>query len=135
MHGEWDGIDLDLLDPASEDERSILIRAAHPEYAEAIAEAGLGEVEVEGTNPRLHLAIHEVIATQLYNDDPPEVWPTAQRLSAMGYDWHDIHHALMHAITGQIYRTLNEEEEYDPRAYAAALEALPEAWEADLRDD
>jgi hypothetical protein len=53
----------------------------------------------------------------------------------MGYDWHDTHHALMHAITGQIYRTLREQQEYDHMAYVAALDALPEAREADFRDD
>lgn len=61
-----------LLDPEDPDERGILIRLAHPNLDEAI-EAGLEEVVIGGEpmNPRLHLAIHEVVATQVIDDDPP----------------------------------------------------------------
>ena len=30
-------------------------------------------------NPRLHLKMHEIVATQLWDDSPPEVWDTAAR--------------------------------------------------------
>jgi light-regulated signal transduction histidine kinase (bacteriophytochrome) len=37
-------------------------------------------------NPALHIAMHEIVANQLWADNPPEVWAIAQRLLADGYD-------------------------------------------------
>ena len=69
------------LDPADPDERALLIRAAHPEL-DTDAETVI--VDGREVNPRLHLRIHEIVAAQLADDDPPEVWATAQRLSRRG---------------------------------------------------
>src|SRR5687767_14157213 len=79
---DWE---LGFLDPEDPGQRAILIRLAHPDLDEAI-EAGLEEVEVGGEpmNPRLHLAIHEVVATQVIDDDPPEAFATLQRLVNSG---------------------------------------------------
>src|SRR5437763_2719173 len=87
--GEFDGIDLALLDPNDEDDRRVLILAEHPELHGAI-EAGLTEVHMQGRtiNPASHVAIHEIAANQPSADDPPEVWETATRLLASGYDRH-----------------------------------------------
>lgn len=64
----------------------MLIRAAHPEL-DTDAETTL--VDGEEMSPRLHLTI-QVIATQLADDDPPDVWATAQRLRKLGYGRHEI---------------------------------------------
>jgi hypothetical protein len=68
--GEFDEINLAYLDPADEDERRILILAEHPELHDAI-EAGLDEIHQHGTtiNPELHIAMHEIVANQLWHDD------------------------------------------------------------------
>ena len=69
---------LQLSDP---DVRSVVIRHEHPEFEQALKE---GRREIEGAdgpmNPRLHLTMHEIVATQLWDDTPPEVWDTAVRL-------------------------------------------------------
>jgi hypothetical protein len=114
------------LDPADPDERALLIRAAHPELdtdAETVLVDG-GEM-----NPRLHLTIHEIVATQLVDDDPPEVWATAQRLRELGYGRHEILHMLGAAMAPQLWATLRDQREYDPDEHRAALDALPESWE------
>lgn len=87
--------DLDLLDPADEDDRAALIRAQHPRMAAAI-ERGEDEVEVGGeiVNPRLHLAMHELVANRLWADDPPGVWQTARELTGQGHDPHEVLHLL-----------------------------------------
>lgn len=121
-----DDIDTTLLDPADPDDRALLIRAAHPELdtdQETMVVAG-SEI-----NPRLHLAIHEIVATQLADDDPPEVWATAQRLHRLGYGRHEILHMLGAAMTGQLWGVLKNQREYDADEHRAALAALPESWE------
>jgi hypothetical protein len=114
------------LDPADPDERSLLIRAAHPELD---PEADTVVVDGGEMNPRLHLTIHEVVATQLADHEPPEVWVTAQRLRRLGYGRHEILHMLGAAMTPQLWAALHDQREYDQQAHRGALDALPESWE------
>jgi Domain of unknown function (DUF1841) len=119
-------LDAERLDAADADDRALLIRAAHPEL-----DTGEETVIVDGRemNPRLHLTIHEIVATQLADHDPPEVWETAQRLRRLGYGRHEILHMLGSAMTPQLWSALHDEREYDPDQHRAALAALPESWE------
>lgn len=114
------------LDPADPDDRALLICAAHPEL-----DTELETVVVDGRemNPRLHLTMHEIVATQLADHDPAEVWETAQRLRGDGYGRHEILHMLGSAMTGQLWSALHEQREYDLDEHRAALAALPESWE------
>ena len=123
-----DVADMELLDLADPDDRALLIGAAHPEL-----DTELETVVVEGRemNPRLHLTIHEIVATQLADDDPPEVWATAQRLRRLGYGRHEVLHMLGAAMTPQLWAALHEQREYDLDAHRAALAALPDSWERD----
>jgi hypothetical protein len=128
--GEFDEIDLAYIDPADEDERRILILADHPELHEAI-EAGLDEIHLYGTtiNPELHIAMHEIVANQLWDDDPPEVWQTAKRLLNAGYERHEVLHMLASVNSDALYDALHDQKPADLDAMRAALAALPESWE------
>ena len=119
-------IDPKLLDPADPDERALLIRAAHPELDTDQETIVLGGREI---NPRLHLALHEIVATQLAELDPPEVWATAQRLRRLGYGRHEILHMLGAAMSGELWEALHDQREYDLDEHRAALAALPASWE------
>lgn len=116
-----------LSDP---DVRSVVIRHEHPEFEEALKE---GRREIEGSdgpmNPRLHLTMHEVVATQLWDDSPPEVCDTAVRLRDAGYERHEILHMLARPVSEQIWGALHDERPYDHQRHVAALKALPGAWE------
>lgn len=100
-----------------------MIRAEHPELASAI-ERGDEEIEVDGQsmNPRLHLTIHEIVAKQLWEDDPPEVWKTAQRLLDAGYERHEILHMLGSALTTRIWAVLHASEPVASEGYVRALQ-------------
>jgi hypothetical protein len=117
---------LEWLDAADEDDRSILLKAAHPEL-----DTGEETVDVGGQemNPRLHLAMHAIVAKQLADLDPPEVWETAQRLRRLGYRQHEILHMLGAAMSGELWQALQGERSYDREAHLAALAALPDSWE------
>ncbi len=118
--------DTQQLDPADRDERALLIRAAHPELD---TEAETVLLDGSEMNPRLHLTLHEIIATQLVDDEPPEVWATAQRLRKLGYGRHEILHMLSAAMARQLWAALHDQRGYDPVEHRAALDALPESWE------
>lgn len=115
----------DLADP---DVRAVVIRADHPELDRALRE-GKGELIVDGEpiSIRLHLTMHQVLANQLADNDPPEVFLTAQRLLAC-YERHELLHMLAAPIIEQIHATLHDGEEYDRERHLAALAALPGSW-------
>jgi Domain of unknown function (DUF1841) len=123
--GLFSELDLELLDPADPDDRHFLILAEHEEFAQAI-EDGQEEVLVGGepVNPRLHVTIHEVVASQLWADDPPEVWQTARRLLDAGYERHDILHMIGSAFTTELWTVWHEGKPGDTTRYVRALQAL-----------
>lgn len=117
----------DLPDP---DVRSSVIREEHPKLEDAI-DNGLDEVDLGygPINPRVHLAMHEIVATQLWDGDPPEVWETALRLSDAGYERHEVLHMLGRPMSDQIWAALHDEQPYDRERHIAELRALPGSWE------
>jgi hypothetical protein len=118
--GEEDFPRLDLNDP---DERGLLIEGEHPEYHQALADP-LFEGEIEGVNPRLHLVMHEIVANQLWDNDPPEVWTAARRLLEAGHDRHDILHAIGHAAMPYVHASLTRHQPFDVPGYRAELRKL-----------
>ena len=127
--GTFDGLELALLDPADDDDRALLVRAEHPELAQAI-ERGDQEIVVDdqAIDPTLHLTIHEIVAKQLWDDDPPEVWQTASRLLGAGYERHEILHMLGWAFAANV-RAAFEENDPGDSGYVRALALLPTSWE------
>jgi len=85
--------DYPRLNPGDPDERRLLIEGEHPEYHAALADPAF-DGEIDGVNPRRHIAIHEVVANQLWEDDPAGAWRAAKRLHDAGVGRHDILHQL-----------------------------------------
>jgi hypothetical protein len=105
--GVVDDTDLAFLDRDNEDQRRILIEAEHPELKEVLDE-GIDEVR-RGTDvmsPALHIAMHEIVTNQLWANDPPEMWGTAERLTAAGYARHDVLHMLGSVVSGQVWEAM-----------------------------
>jgi hypothetical protein len=123
-------LEIGLEELADEDLRAVVIRAEHPELEDAL-KAGLREIEGPNgpMNPRLHLVMHGIVATQLWDDSPPEVWETAARLLDSGYERHEILHMLGRPVAAQVWEAWNDERAYDRDAHVAALRALPGTWE------
>lgn len=112
------------------DVRAEAIAADHPELEHALNE-GLDEITIDGqpVSIRLHLAMHEIIAKQLIDNDPPEVFQTAKRLLAADYDPHETLHMLAAPMARQIHATLADGAAYDRQQHLTALAALPGSWE------
>jgi hypothetical protein len=126
IHEPPEDLVVEWLDPGDEDDRSVLLALAHPELdtdEETMVFAG------QEMNPRLHLVIHEIVAKQLADDDPPEVWETARRLRRAGYHQHEILHMLGSAMSSEIWHAMQGHRGYDREAHLAALAALPDSWE------
>lgn len=122
--GRLHGIDLALLDPAHPDDRSILLEAEHRQFARALERREDVDVNGETVNPRLHLALHEIVANQLWDGQPPETWAAAQRLIGQGFDRHDALHVLMRTVSDIVFAALNEPLMDRTDDMRAALDAL-----------
>ena len=127
-HGTYQGLDLELLDPDDEDERTFLLEAQHPELEEALQRGVEVTVRGEPMNPRLHVAVHVVVANQLLADDPPQTWQTVQRLAGLGYDWHNIMHMIAGLVAEAVHRAMTEKQPFDREDYARRLDELPGDW-------
>lgn len=68
------------------------------------------------------------VTNQLWADDPPEVWSTALRLTALGYDRHIVLHTIASLVSEDLWATLHQGKAFDPAGYARRLEALPGEW-------
>lgn len=122
--GKAHGIDLSLLDPADPDDRSTLIEAEHPKFARALGPHEDLEVDGEPVNPRLHLALHEIVASQLWDGQPAETWAAASRLVSQGFDRHAVLHMLMAAVSDIVYAALRDPLKDRRDEMRAALNAL-----------
>jgi Plasmid pRiA4b ORF-3-like protein/Domain of unknown function (DUF1841) len=111
------------LDPGDPDERRLLLEGEHPEYRAALDDPAF-EGEIDGVNPRLHLAIHEVVADQLWNHDPPQAWQAARRLRDAGVDRHEIVHRLGAVVASHLHGARTGARQVDVGAYQRALDAL-----------
>jgi len=127
-HGSYRGLDLELLDPADEEERAVLIEAMHLELADALRSGTEVTVDGEPFSPGLHIAMHEIVANQLLADDPPQTWQTVQRLAALGYDWHGIMHMIAAVVSDDVYHMMKEKRPFDPVGYTQRLHELPGDW-------
>ena len=71
------------------------------------------------------LALYETVANQVADDDPPEVWQTAQRLLGLGFDRHRVMRDLVMATVPELLAATTASRPYDGAAHKAALAALP----------
>jgi Domain of unknown function (DUF1841) len=127
-HGTFRGLDLERLDPADEDQLMLLIEAQHPELSDALRSGEELVGDREPMNPRLHIAMHEIVANQLLANDPPETWLTVQRLARAGYDWHNIMHMIAAVVSDDLYAALTEEQQFDAADFVRRLARLPGDW-------
>lgn len=128
--GTYGGVDVALLDRDDEDDRRVLIEAEHPWLADALRDDTEVEVGGEPMSPSAHIAVHEIVTNQLWADDPSEMWSTAQRLTALGYERHVVLHMLASVVSHDLWQALHRGKEHDRADYLARLDALPDGWPA-----
>jgi hypothetical protein len=103
LQGSYRGTDLGTLNPASPEDRRILLAADHDDPTWRAASDD-------------HIERHLALADRLWRGDPAELWEAAQRLLDIGEDRHSVLHTLMDTI-----RAAGSSE----KAIAAALYELP----------
>ena len=103
-----------------------------PDDRSALLAADLESDDDDLLGQGLRAALHEAVADQIANEDPPAVWATAQRLLAMGLDRRRVLQDLALTLSGQIYSAVGTDRTFAVDEYAAALDRLPLPTAAEL---
>lgn len=123
--GTWRGMDVELLDPGNDDELGFLIDALH--HGRGVTPGSSPDLTSpdQAGSPRLHVTMHQIVARQILDDDPPETWQAVQRLAGLGYGWHDIMHMIARLVAEDVHSALAGQRQPDPADYARRLDELP----------
>lgn len=95
--------------PKTDEEASVLAYLDHPEFALLSEHELPSRFTVEGVNPRLHVMLHQVVETQLLNNDPPEVRTTLTHLLGLGIGRHGAIHLMMEGLLKDIRTAVQHE--------------------------
>lgn len=117
---EDDELDEDIIDEA---ESLLSAQKEHPEYAKYLAPGG-PSVTPDGVNPRLHIATHAAIESQLRSGEIPEVMHTLIRLTSAGLDRHEAIHRIGAAMMEQMHYVLKNQKPFDTKKYIKALRKI-----------
>ncbi|HZT67241.1 MAG TPA: SEC-C metal-binding domain-containing protein [Acidimicrobiales bacterium] len=85
----------------------------------------LGIPEDASSGELFRLAVYETVATQIAEEDPPEVWATASRLLDAGLDRESVLGQLVMALLPRLSAAVGGQEPFDRDAYVDALTRLP----------
>jgi len=100
----------------------------HPEYSDIWERAAVldpyEEVLRDGANPFAHVAIHQMIANQIANREPPQTVETLEALMQAGYTRHEAIHAIGGILADEIYEILRDKRPFDEADYVQALREL-----------
>ncbi|WP_127356553.1 hypothetical protein [Actinacidiphila soli] len=105
-----DSEDVDDLDPADEEERALLVQE---------------EMRARRVPRRLH-PVHEVLANQLWLDNPPQLWSAAQRLRDTGLSREQVLDRLADVLSEHLSKVLQAAPDQVPglEHYTRSLDAL-----------
>lgn len=70
-------------------------------------------------------ALREIVANQILDDDPPEVWETVRRLGHGGLDRDAVFRQITVALAPRVQELIVSETPFDRDAYVVALGQLP----------
>ncbi|TAL21531.1 MAG: hypothetical protein EPN99_07460 [Frankiales bacterium] len=98
---------------------------ADPEDPDERGQLLIGRIDPDQPGATLQNTVREVIASQIADDDPPEVWRTARRLLAAGLDRESVLRQLALCFTPTLMAALDDDTPFEEADYLAALERLP----------
>lgn len=99
----------------------------HPEYSDLWARLDRvadEEIERDGTNPILHITIHQIIENQLALAQPPEVVKTMERLLKRGKNRHEVVHEIGSVFTQELFDILKYNLPFNQPRYIRNLRRL-----------
>ena len=112
-----------------EDEDARLVQAMrdHPEYADLwgrLGELSDEQIQRDGTNPILHITIHQTIENQIAIGKPKETAQTVEALMQQGLSRHEAIHRVGTVLADEIFHILKDERLFDEAGFVRRLQRL-----------
>jgi hypothetical protein len=114
---------------SDEDARLVQAMRDHPQYADRwgrLGELSDEEIERDGTNPIMHIVIHQTIENQLAMGQPAETGQAVEALMQQGLSRHDAIHRVGTVLAEEIYDILKNKRPYDEARFVRKLRRLTE---------
>jgi hypothetical protein len=112
---------------SDEDARLVQAMHDHPEYADLwghLGELSGEQIERDGTNPILHVSIHQTIENQIAIGEPKETAQTVEALMQQGLDRHEAIHRVGTLLADEIFHILKDERPFDEASFVRKVQRL-----------
>jgi hypothetical protein len=99
----------------------------HPEYYdlwERLDEVTDEELERDGSNPILHIIIHQTVENQIAANEPPETAKTLERLLSQGKTRHEAVHEIGIVLAEEMFGIMKFNRSFDEQRYVRKLRRL-----------
>jgi len=112
---------------SDEDARLVEVMREHSEYADLwgrLDDLTDAQIERDGTNPIMHVTIHQTIENQIAGGDPEQTGRTVEALMRQGLSRHEAIHRVGEVLAGEIYHILKEKRPFDEAGFVRKLRRL-----------
>jgi len=123
----WEVSALDQEGLSEEDQLLVEIMQLHPDYYdlwERLDEVSDDEIERDGTNPVLHVLIHQIVENQIAAHNPPETAETVEQLVLQGLSRHEAVHKIGEVLAGDMMEMMQTKRTFDNQRYVQSLRQL-----------
>jgi len=123
----WEVSALDQEGLSKEDQLLVEIMQLHPQYYELwerLDEVSDEELQKDGTNPVLHVLIHQIIENQIAGQSPPETAETLEQLQQQGFNRHEAVHKIGEVLARDMAEMMQSQQSFDNQRYVQSLRQL-----------
>ncbi|HET7091552.1 MAG TPA: DUF1841 family protein [Anaerolineae bacterium] len=82
------------------------------------------QIERDGTNPILHVIIHQTIENQIAGGEPEQTGRTVEALMRQALSRHEAIHRVGEVLAGEIWHILKEDRPFDEAGFVRKLRRL-----------
>jgi hypothetical protein len=123
----WEMSGLDESRLSDEDRGLVEVMRMHPEYYDLwgrLDEVTDEELERDGSNPVIHLIIHQTVENQISANDPPETAKALERLMKRGRTRHDALHEIGAVVAEEMFDILKSDHPFNEQRFIRGLHKL-----------
>ncbi len=120
----WDIAALDVSRLSADERGLVEAMRLHPEYYDLWArldEVTEAELERDGTDPIMHVVIHQVIENQISANNPPETAQTLAGLIQKGLTRHEAVHKIGSVLARDIFEIMKYQRPFNNQRYIRRL--------------
>ncbi len=123
----WEVSALDQESLSKEDQLLVEIMQLHSDHYdlwERLDEVSNEELQRDGTNPVMHVLIHQIIENQIAGQSPPETAETLEQLLQQGLSRHEAVHKIGEVLASDMAEMMQTHRTFDNQRYVQSLRQL-----------